>query len=121
MLGTAHRLRGDTQFPGDVLDVHVLVEHEPQDRPLPVGQTGLPDFGFDRFERRLALSDAVKGRRCPLVDQRVIIALTDGNDTGSQVPPAEAARAAAEAAASAAVITAAAITLILRLIDRSDT
>lgn len=28
------------------------------------------------------------------VDQRVIIALTDGNDTGSQVPPAEAAKIA---------------------------
>jgi len=30
------------------------------------------------------------------VKQRVIIALTDGNDTGSQVPPAEAARIAAD-------------------------
>ena len=30
------------------------------------------------------------------VEQRVMIALTDGNDTGSQVPPAEAARIAAD-------------------------
>lgn len=31
-----------------------------------------------------------------VVKQRIIIALTDGNDTGSQVPPAEAARIAAD-------------------------
>ena len=49
---------------------------------------------------RTALGDAI-GLGITLferskVEQRVMIALTDGNDTGSKVPPAEAARIAAE-------------------------
>lgn len=82
---------------------HLSAEEEPENEDYPKD----PDFR-KRFGPRGVIKSSPDGKiedTGPLtrkrferseVKQRIIIALTDGNDTGSQVPPAEAARIAAD-------------------------